>query len=418
MQPKTGSVYIPPMTRPVQKKRERFFAEQAARSLGKSWSLSEDREHPDFIVTEGDQSFGLEIREIFMGPQSRAGSAMKAKELASQRKINALQLEYEAITNIPLNVKFVGDMSAANLATVIPAVVAEDFPSKPVTHHIVFDSGTGLRVHVTKALRPEWYSVNDRAGFVDRNSLKIIADAIEKKAEELNTYMAFAGSDIRLLQKIGTSHWNPEQVAGANTTFTAPSLAKIGNASAIAAQGPNNSLMFYWQKIDTTQWNSEQVAGRGTTLSAPSLAQVGNASAITAQGPKDQLMFYWQTIDTTPWHGSALAGTGTVTTPAIAQIRDSTVIVAVDANANLYYYWQTIDTKQWHPEQAGTVDDKQVTPSVAQVGNSSAIAVPLSDATGAITLFWQKIDTTPWTAERVPDSVNPVLGLQGLQISN
>jgi len=62
------------MTRPVQKKRERFFAEEAARSLGKSWSLSEDREHPDFIVTEGDQSFGLEVRQIFMGALSRSPS--------------------------------------------------------------------------------------------------------------------------------------------------------------------------------------------------------------------------------------------------------------------------------------------------------------------------------------------------------
>ena len=243
-------------------------------------------------------------------------------------------------------------------------------------------------------------------------SLAVVGNSVAIAAQGPNNSLMF------YWHKIGTSHWNPEQVAGANTTFSAPSLAKIGNASAIAAQGPTNSLMFNWQKIDTTQWNSEQVAGRGTTFSAPSLAQVGNASAITAQGPKDQLMFYWQTIDTAPWHGSALVGTGTVTTPAIAQIGNSTVIVAVDANANLYYYWQTIDTKQWHPEQAGTVDDKQVTPSVAQVGNSSAIAVPLSDATGAITLFWQKIDTTPWTAERLPDSVNPVLGLQVLQISN
>ena len=179
--PAREGVYIQPMTRPVQKKRERFFAEEAARSLGKSWSLSEDREHPDFIVAEGDQAFGLEVRQIFMGLQSCGGSAMKANKSTTQRHVNALRREYEAFTNIPLIVKFVGDMSVANLATVIPALVAEDFPSNPITHHVVLDCGTGLRVHVTKALRPEWYSVNDRVGFVDRNPVNIIAEGSKRR---------------------------------------------------------------------------------------------------------------------------------------------------------------------------------------------------------------------------------------------
>jgi hypothetical protein len=54
-------------------------------------------------------------------------------------------------------------------------------------------------VHVTKALRPDWYNVNDRVGFVDRTAHGIIADAIAKKANELTRYKESAGSDIRLL---------------------------------------------------------------------------------------------------------------------------------------------------------------------------------------------------------------------------
>ena len=49
------------MTRPTQKRRERFFVEEAAKLLGKTWILAEDREHPDFIVTEGEQRLGLEV---------------------------------------------------------------------------------------------------------------------------------------------------------------------------------------------------------------------------------------------------------------------------------------------------------------------------------------------------------------------
>ena len=36
--------------------------------------------------------------------------------------------------------------------------------------------------------------------------------------------------------------------------------------SVIAAQGPNDSLVFYWQPIGSLQWNPEQVAGPGTML--------------------------------------------------------------------------------------------------------------------------------------------------------
>jgi hypothetical protein len=118
------------MTRPIQKDRERFFTEQAARPLGKIWIFNEDGEHPDFFVTEGDQQFRLEVCEVFMGPQSHAGSAMKKNESTTQRRVDDLRLEYkEAIADIPLTVKFAGDMSAANMATVVAALIAEDLPS-------------------------------------------------------------------------------------------------------------------------------------------------------------------------------------------------------------------------------------------------------------------------------------------------
>jgi hypothetical protein len=66
-----------------------------------------------------------------------------------------------------------------SVATVVPALLAQDLSSKSIGHQVVLDSGSGLRVHVTKAFRPDWYSVNDRVGFVDRNPRRIIADALQ-----------------------------------------------------------------------------------------------------------------------------------------------------------------------------------------------------------------------------------------------
>ena len=85
------------------------------------------------------------------------------------------------------------------MAGIVPALVAEDLVSKPVGHHVVIDQGNGVRLHVTKAFRPEWFSVDHRVGWVDRSPLPIITDAINKKSNELERYRSAAGADVRLL---------------------------------------------------------------------------------------------------------------------------------------------------------------------------------------------------------------------------
>jgi hypothetical protein len=95
------------MTRPIQKRRERFFVEQAAMLLGRTWLVEEDGEHPDFIITEGEERFGLEVCEIFIGPQGSAGSAMKRAESGVHRQIENIRREYESATQTTLRVQIV-----------------------------------------------------------------------------------------------------------------------------------------------------------------------------------------------------------------------------------------------------------------------------------------------------------------------
>lgn len=189
------------MTRRLQKEHERFFVEKAAELLGKIWTLA-DCECPDFIVTEGAQQFGLEVRSLFTGKQSRVGSHMKREESETQQAVDALRREYKATTNIPLSVKLVGDMCNKNITKVVPTLVAKDLSSKQIGHHDVFDIdvGTrGLRVHVTRAFDDDWFCVNHRVGWVDCDPIKRIADAIEEKSKNLPRYRETAGLDIRLL---------------------------------------------------------------------------------------------------------------------------------------------------------------------------------------------------------------------------
>src|SRR5690348_11091390 len=67
----------------------------------------------------------------------------------------------------------------------------------------------------------------------------------------------------------------------------AVSLTEASNSPVIATQGPNNSLDFSYQSGGV--WHVQQVAGAGTTYSAPSLAQTEWGPVIAAEGPSNSL---------------------------------------------------------------------------------------------------------------------------------
>ena len=76
-------------------------------------------ESPDFIVTEGVVKFGLEVVEIFTGPQDEHGARKRKAESDTQKAVNVLREEYEKKDSTPLIVKFVGDMCRENVEEVI-----------------------------------------------------------------------------------------------------------------------------------------------------------------------------------------------------------------------------------------------------------------------------------------------------------
>ena len=158
------------MTRPTQKQRERFFVEQAAKLLGKTWILEEDSENPDFFIIDDDKRFGLEVSELFIGMQDHAGSALKRVESDTQRRIEALRREYESLTQTTLRVQIVGTFSPVNIRAIVAALIDEGLESKPIGHHLVIDQSDGLRLHVipTAALadlrRFPWLGFSDSLG--------------------------------------------------------------------------------------------------------------------------------------------------------------------------------------------------------------------------------------------------------------
>lgn len=174
--------------------------EAAAKLLGKTWLIQEDSESPDFIISETGTTFGLEVAEIFNGTISLAGSARKTAESDNQKAINKVKQEYEKATNnTPLDVKLVGKITSESLTTIVPALLKADIASHPPTHQEIFETLPGFKIYATRSLRPNWYSVLDKVGFVDRNPIPVILETINNKAAKIPQYRENAGQDIRLL---------------------------------------------------------------------------------------------------------------------------------------------------------------------------------------------------------------------------
>ncbi len=114
-----------------------------------------------------------------------------------------------------------------------------------------------------------------------------------------------------MLESSGTGvGWTPAPLAvpspgrGADTAPVAqasvtPAVVAIGegnNSTAIAYEGAGHRLWFLWQTYGTSHWNPEKVAGLNTAYSAPSIGETGNsATVIAVEGPHHSLLFWWQT---------------------------------------------------------------------------------------------------------------------------
>jgi hypothetical protein len=61
------------------KLQERIFVENFLLHLGPDYMIAEERESPDFIISNGDERFGLEVAQVFRD-QSPHGSPTKARE--------------------------------------------------------------------------------------------------------------------------------------------------------------------------------------------------------------------------------------------------------------------------------------------------------------------------------------------------
>jgi hypothetical protein len=193
-----------------------------------------------------------------------------------------------------------------------------------------------------------------------------------------------------------TGPWNPELVTGAGTTYSAPAMVVNGNSVNIAAEGPGNSLDFYWAVNGNSTWNPEVVAAAGSVDSAPAMvAQGGGVNIVALTGAGYGSTFYWAFNGTSTWNADAMPA-GDVSQSSIVAYPGRPGGVHIVARDLFGYLGETSNvdgsgTFQFttlagpkspfaQPEPAGTA------PSATMNGGLLNIAVEGSD--GNLNFFW------------------------------
>ena len=147
------------------------------------------------------------------------------------------------------------------------------------------------------------------------------------------------------------------------TVYSAPAIAVSGNVDGsgslgtyVVVEGPDHSLRDYWNiaGVPTSGWQT--VAGKNTTYSAPSEANIIGAVNIAVEGPDHALDTYW--TDTSTWNPSP-EGKGIIySAPTIAATSDAgnsgepgLEITAQGASHSLYDYWNIAGVPTWGREK-------------------------------------------------------------------
>lgn len=104
---------------------ERIFVEGFLSRLGPGYAILEERESPDFLVSDGQERFGLEVAQVFRD-QSPTGSPTKAAESRRAQYLRKLASSYYSKSGLPSLVKAnIPDRFDLDISTVVDHLKVE-----------------------------------------------------------------------------------------------------------------------------------------------------------------------------------------------------------------------------------------------------------------------------------------------------
>ncbi|WP_305759384.1 hypothetical protein [Brevundimonas sp.] len=162
--------------------------------------FSDDREEPDFLVTEGAESFGLEITLAFEDLTASGQSRQRQREAFNAKRLHNLYRSWSDQSDTILTVQVLGHLDDSNQHEVTQALTESGMADRSVADPLLrMETPSGTRVFARVAFHPRWSQVDDGVGWVTQDAVAQAQAAIARKSSRLPSYRAAVGDDIRLL---------------------------------------------------------------------------------------------------------------------------------------------------------------------------------------------------------------------------
>ncbi len=168
--------------------------------------------------------------------------------------------------------------------------------------------------------------------------------------------------------------WDHAQIAGAGTTYSAPSIFvravdPAGEAD-IVAEGANHTLQYYWATPGGS-WHHTQIGGTDSTYSAPSIfvrsVDPEGEADIVAEGKNNTLQYYWATPGSA-WNHGQIGGTdSTYSAPSIfvrSVDPEGEADIVAEGKSNTLQYYDATPGSAWHQSQVAGTDTTYSAPSI------------------------------------------------------
>ncbi len=212
--------------------------------------------------------------------------------------------------------------------------------------------------------------------------------------------VAFSGLVSGGPQSIAARPAAASAVGAASSLSVAEAISPTNHSVNVAARGPNNSLLFYWQ-VGGTWYGPLGLGGANTTFSAPAIAAEADGNFdIAVQGPGNSIFFYWDASGT--WYGPLqVAAPGSAfSTPALDVDFAGHLVLLVQGPGNtLYHYWNISGT--WYgPLGIGGANTTFSAPSISTNCSGGCTALGFAVGPNNDMRQWQRDASGTWSGPR------------------
>ena len=172
---------------------ERIYLEKALELLGLDLQVA-DRESPDFEISNGHETWGIEVRNIFADEHPKRGSPTKAKESQNTKQLQMLAHHYYENNATPILLKILGGKRIEPYSDLILKAILKRVAQHPFSQERI-NLPEGPTLYITDLPHEHseysrWDFVNDKGGWVRHLTDVRLQTAIDKKTEKLSSYLS------------------------------------------------------------------------------------------------------------------------------------------------------------------------------------------------------------------------------------